>query len=197
MSSKQKSSQQKSNQPPKPLLEVETIDPDNPPLPIRLPKKSQLGKIYKSSRMARRLLLIGALLLAITTGLTAQVIVSTRTQTQSQASASQPIVQYLVLVDADTGDDFLILDRPKVSINRNQLPERINLRPELSSVASQVLYQLGSGTELVVSQPPYHLGAAGWQPIPGTETISVSAFGTGAAASWQSDVYTVELEILE
>lgn len=144
-------------------------------LPLKLPPKMRLGKMYRIVNSPRMVALVAALVLAVLSPIAATLITNQATSTATQASLTTAQIEYLVLVDATTGSDLLVLDQPETTLSLTDLPERVNLRPQIAGKAAQVTYTTSSGSQIVSTNAPFYLApVAGWQPLPGTETLTLS-----------------------
>lgn len=167
-------------------------------LPMKLPPKQNLGRVFRMINQNQKAVLVGAFLMAVLSPITALWLQNTQTHTATQAAYTLPTIRHLVLVDATTGKDFMILDQPEVVLRLSDLPERIDIRPEIDGNTSQVIYQTSLEMSLARTTPPYSLsGNTGWVPVSGNEIFRIKAFGIGANANHSGATYELELRVIE
>lgn len=136
-------------------LHLEDINLDE--LPIKLPPKSPLGRIYKRKLKGHTATLVAAIALAFIAPITAQVIKTFSADNRSKAASntSQPLIKHLVIVDAETNQDFMVVNQPQVFLQRNELPKHFNIRAEVSGFTNSLLFYVDDKLYRTENAAPY------------------------------------------
>ena len=172
-------------------------------LPLKLPPKQDLGKIYTIKKVQKASLL-AALALAILTPLTATWLQRQQFDTRSSASqASQPEIQRFVLVDADTGKDHVVISESEASLSLADLPENINLRAEVNGRTVSVRFFV-DGVEINTEEKaPYAMAGdddgtyASWTPVAGTAEIMAIPYSLPNARGVTGPSHILRLTFLD
>lgn len=176
---------------------------DESDLPLKLPPKQDLGRVY-TVKNSQKISLFVALALAATTPVIATWLQKNKLETQSSASGARlPQVEELVLVDADTNEDFMILNHPATSVNLSEIPNNINIRAQVNKKVNSVDFFVDDTKITTEEKAPFSLAGDVngdyniWNPTSGTATIKAIPYSAANAKGQAGAAYSVSLTFLD
>lgn len=185
----------------KPQTLQEKLHINSEDLPIHLPPKTELGKVYKSK--SQKTALLAALALAIITPVTAAILGQmTTTDPRSKAFQDEtPVIKYLTIIDADTNQDFMVLDNTSPWQVSTPLPERLNIKAETAGFVSSVKFFINGELVRTENAPPFAIAGDTdgnfnpWRLPEGEFTLTVIAYQAPNGTGMVSEPYIVTLNL--